>query len=115
MSSLLEFYERKRPRTYSTNWHHRWICEVIERGYRERKNVIIEAPPRHSKSEIANVYAPAHRFESEFDAMFGLVTNSDALAKKFSVACRNLVSHELEIDRDAQWKVKGLDSLNYSY
>lgn len=113
--TLLEFYEHKRPRNYETNWHHKWICDVLERAYRERKNAIIEVPPRHGKSEIVNVYGPAWWFEDHFDAMFGLVCNSDALAKKFSTACRNLVTHELEIDRDAQWKIKGLESLNFSY
>ena len=113
--NLLEFYEQKRPRNYETNWHHRWICKALEQAYTERKNLIIEAPPRHSKSEIANVYAPAWRLTSQFDAMFGLVTNSDTLAKKFSLATRNLCELPLEIDRDAQWKVEGLDSLNFTY
>src|ERR1051326_1935094 len=113
--TLLEFYESKRPRSYETNWHHRWMCEVLERVYTERKNAIIEVPPRHGKSEIVNCYGPAWWFEDHFDAMFGLVTNSDSLAKKFSVACRNLVTHPLEQDRDAQWKIKGLESLNFSF
>jgi len=113
--NLLTYYEKNRPRSYETNWHHKWTCEVLERAYTERKNVIIEEPPRHGKSEIANVYAPAWRLGTHFDSMFGLVTNSDNLAKKFSTACRNLCRLELEVDRDAQWKVKGLDSLNYTY
>lgn len=112
---LLEYYERKRPKSYETSWHHKWICDVLERAYRERKNAIIECPPRHGKSEITNVYAPAWWLEEHYDANFGLITNSDNLAKKFSVACRNLCPHPLEIDRDAQWKIKGLESLNYSY
>jgi predicted phage terminase large subunit-like protein len=115
MSTLLQFYETKRPRSYETNWHHKWTCNVLERAYAERKNVIIEQPPRHGKSEIANVYAPAWRLESHFDSMFGLVTNSDNLASKFSTACRSLCPLPLEVDRDAQWKVKGLESLNFTY
>jgi predicted phage terminase large subunit-like protein len=113
--TLLEFYESKRPRSYETNWHHRWTCDILERAYTERRNAIIEIPPRHGKSEIVNVYGPAWRFEDHFDAMFGLVCNSDALAKKFSTAARGFVTHPLEIDRDAQWKIKGLESLNFSY
>jgi hypothetical protein len=113
--TLLEYYEAKRPRDYETNWHHKWICRVLERAYTERKNAIIECPPRHSKSEIADVYGPAWRLDSHYDSMFGLVTNSDALAKKFSSACRNLCELPLEVDRDAQWKVKNLKSLNYTY
>jgi phage terminase large subunit-like protein len=44
-----------------------------------------------------------------------LVTNSDGLAKKFSSACRNLCGTELEIDREAAWKIRGVESLNFSY
>ena len=81
--TLLEYYEKNRPRDYETNWHHKWICRTLERAYTERKNAIIECPPRHSKSEISDVYAPAWRLDSHYDATFGLVTNSDSLAKKF--------------------------------
>jgi predicted phage terminase large subunit-like protein len=113
--TLLEYYEAKRPRSYETNWHHRWVCDVIERAYAERKNVVLELPPRHGKSELVNAYAPAWRLGTHFDECFGLVTNSDNLAKKFSVACRSLVDLPLDADRDAQWKVRGVESLNYSY
>ena len=113
--TLLEFYEKRRPRAYETSWHHKWTCEVLERAHRERKNAIIEEPPRHGKSEIANVYAPAWRLDERYDSMFGLVCNGDSLAKKFSAATRALVSLPLEVDRDAQWKVRGLQSLNYTY
>lgn len=113
--TLLEFYEAKRPRSYETNWHHRWICRVLETAAEQRQNAIIELPPRHGKSELSNCYFPAWRFETHYDSMFGLITNSDSLGKKFSSACRNLVSLPLEVDRDSQWKIKGLESLNFSY
>ncbi|HEV2173033.1 MAG TPA: phage terminase large subunit [Nitrospira sp.] len=88
---------------------------MLERAVTERRNVIIEAPPRHSKSELCNVYFPAWRIDEVYDEHFMVCTNSDPLAKKFSVAARNLTTQPLEIDRDAEWKVKGIDSLNYSY
>jgi hypothetical protein len=101
---------------YETSWHHKWICEVIQRGYDERKNVIIECHPRSGKSEIANVHAPASRFDAGvYDEMFMQVSNSDNLATKFSVGCRNLCKLPLEVDRDSQWKIRGLESLNFSY
>ncbi|HEY4052338.1 MAG TPA: phage terminase large subunit [Terriglobales bacterium] len=111
---LIDFYERHRPVTYETNWHHRWICDVIERAHRERKYAIIELPPRHGKSEIANIYAPAWSLGENPDALFGLITNSDSLAGKFSVAARNLVQtplyqkdhpYQLEQDRNKEWKI----------
>ena len=115
--TLLEYYEVHRPRLYETNWHHRWMCQVLERAYRERKNCILELPPRHAKSELCNVYAPSWWLQDQghYDMMVGLVCNSDNLATKFSSACRNLCKMPLEIDRDSQWKVQGLESLNYTY
>ena len=113
---LLQYYEARRPRSYETSWHHRWMCEVIERSYTERKNSIIEVPPRHGKSEVCNVYGPSWRLDSHHDAKFGLVTNSDTLAAKFSTACRNLASSPLSVDRDRQWKLASADeSLDFSY
>jgi predicted phage terminase large subunit-like protein len=113
---LLEFYERKRPKTYRTEWYHKWVCDLLERAYLERKNVIFELPPRHGKSEIVNVYGPAWRLDSVHDAKFGLVANSDNLASKFSMACRNLTEAPLSVDRDRQWKLASAsESLDYSY
>src|SRR5690242_7184531 len=100
--TLLEFYEKQRPRSYCTEWYHRWMCEAVERSYRERKNLAIEAPPRHGKSELVNVYGPAFRLGERHDEMFMCVSNSDSLAKKFSVGSRALVSLPLEIDRDSE-------------
>jgi predicted phage terminase large subunit-like protein len=113
--SLLEFYEAKRPRSYRTEWYHKWMASTLERAYTERKNAIFELPPRHGKSELVNVYGPAWRLGEVYDENFMLVTNSDNLAKKFSTATRALIPAELEADRDAQWKIKGVESLNYSY
>jgi hypothetical protein len=114
--SLLKFYEAKRPKSYETNWHHRWICDVVERAYRERKHAIIEVPPRHGKSEICNVYGPASRLETHHDAKFGLICNADTLSKKFSTACRALVGQPLAVERDSQWKLASAsDSLDFSY
>lgn len=113
--TLWDYYKSKRPRAYTDNWHLRWIAEVIERAMIERRNVVIEAPPRHSKSELCNVFGPAWRLNEVFDECFMAITNSDQLAKKFSVACRGLVEHKLDTDRDSEWRIAGTESLNYSY
>ena len=115
MSSMLQFYEAKRPRQYSTEWYHRWLCLALERSYRLRRNLAVEMPPRSGKSEAIGVYGPAFRLDENSQEMFMAVSNSDSLAKKFSVGCRQLVELPLEIDRDSEWKVRGLESLNYSY
>ncbi len=113
--SLLEYWEQNRPRTYSTEWFHKWICLVLQRAYAERKSVILEAPPRHGKSELVNTWSASWRLGEVYDEHFMVVANSDALAKKFSVAAKNQVNVPLEIDRDAAWKIQGVESLNYSY
>jgi predicted phage terminase large subunit-like protein len=115
MISLWDYYKTKRPRTYVDNWHLRWQCYALERAVRERRNLIIEAPPRHSKSELSNVYMPAWRLEENFEESFMMCTNADQLARKFSIACQNLVNAPLEAKRDTEWRLKGVDSLNYSY
>lgn len=123
--SLLEFYERFRPKSYKTNWHHRLIAEVLERAYTERKNAIIECPPRHAKSELVNMYSPAWRYLVDPDEHVGLICNSDSLAKKFSVGCQNIVTspeyqklakYKLEIDRDNEWKIRTkAKEMDFSY
>lgn len=113
--TLLEFYEKRRPKGYTTEWYHKWLCLALERSYRLRRNLAVEIGPRHGKSELMNVYGPAFRLDECHDEMFMCVSNSDSLAKKFSVGCRGLVDAPLADDRDSEWKLASLESLNYSY
>ncbi|HLX83157.1 MAG TPA: hypothetical protein VKR59_04635 [Terriglobales bacterium] len=113
--TLLEYWEKNRPRNYQTTWVHKWICSLVERAYLERKNVIIEVSPRSGKSEICNVYGPGWRLDSDFTEAIGLVCNSDSLAQKFSRAARNMVKVPLDADRNNQWRIAGTNSLDYSY
>ena len=116
MSSLFEFYEAKRPRNYISNWHHRWTCDVLERGMRERKNVILELPPRHGKSEIANVYRPAWWIdEGHIRNHSGVVCNSQALGDKFCQATRHLCRVPVSVDRNSEWKIAADESLDFTY
>jgi predicted phage terminase large subunit-like protein len=57
--SLLGFVEYTYP-SWRTAEHHRRICAALERVERgEIKRLLIEAPPRHSKSELASRRFPA--------------------------------------------------------
>lgn len=114
---LWEFYQKKRPRSYVDNWHLRWMCEAFERAVLHRRNVIIQAPPRHSKSELCNVYGPGWALsEGRHEENFMLVTNSDQLSRKFSTACRQLVDLPLSEDKGHAWKLRAAsDSLDASY
>lgn len=62
--SLLEFFKRAwremDPATLSVNWHHERICEALEDiTFGINRNLIINIPPRHTKTLIANVLWPA--------------------------------------------------------
>lgn len=123
--TLWEFYRKFRPRTYTDNWHLEQICWLVSRCLIEAKNGIVEAPPRHSKSEILNLYAPAWWFLDHPTSHFGLVCNSDSLARKFSTACRTLIlspqyqelaPYKLAEDRGNQWKIDTAEqTLDFSY
>jgi len=123
--TLWEFYRKFRPRTYTDNWHLEAICWLIMLCLQQSENGIIEAPPRHSKSELLNVYAPAWWFLDHPTAHFGLVCNSDSLARKFSTATRSLIltpqyqelaPYKFTEDRGNQWKIDTPDqTLDFSY
>jgi predicted phage terminase large subunit-like protein len=114
--TLLEYYERNRPRNYATGLHHRLICDVVERCYRERKHGIVEVPPRHGKSEIINVYAPAWWLaEGHHDSHFGLVCNGQDLSNKFARASRNLCKLPVSPDHTSEWKLSSDKSLDWTY
>ena len=51
--NLIDYFEQRRPRTYMTEWHDRWVCVAVQRAYEERRNLIIEMPPRSGKSETS--------------------------------------------------------------
>lgn len=123
--TLLDFYRRFRPRTYTDSWHLEYMCYVISRCLVEGLNGIFEAPPRHSKSELLNVYGPAWYLLDHPTAHFGLVCNSDTLATKFSVATKAIIMspeyqklspYKLCEDRGKQWKIDTPDqTLDFSY
>ena len=63
-SSLLAFIERAwkeiESAELSINWHHEAICETLEQvTYGQVRDVIINIPPRFSKSLITNVFWPS--------------------------------------------------------
>lgn len=115
--TLLEYYEQNRPRNYATSWHHKEICDLVERCYRERKHGIIEVPPRHGKSEIVNVYAPAWWINEGHvtDSHFGLVCNGQNLADKFCQASRRLCKLKVDPDRTSEWRIASDKSLDWTY
>jgi hypothetical protein len=115
---LSEFVEKNMPRTYQRPlpWHVRAICDVLERGHRERKNIILEVHPRSWKSEIVNVYRPAWWIaEGHVLNHSGLICNSAELAEKFCQACSRLVTLPKNPDRNSEWRLTVDKSLDFTY
>lgn len=64
-------FKARRGFKWAHNWHHEAICRALERVYRgECKRLIINVPPRYSKTEIAVVnfiaWALGHYPDAEF-------------------------------------------------
>ena len=95
--------------------HHAIICEALMRVYRgECRRLVINVPPRYSKTELAVVNFIAWCFGQVPDAEFIHASYSGTLAVNNSTAVRSLVQHEvyreifpdIELASDAQhhWK-----------
>ena len=63
-----QFVLENQPRNYPNPlpWFAKQMCNCVERAMRERKNLIIELPPRSWKSELLNVYRPAWWIQEGF-------------------------------------------------
>lgn len=115
---LKDYVQRHQPRNYGPlPWHVRQLCHALERGMRERKNVLLELPPRFYKSEIVNVYRPAWWIgEGNVRNHSAVVCNSQQLAEKFCQAASRLVSLEKSADRNGEWKLAAdTESLDFAY
>jgi predicted phage terminase large subunit-like protein len=115
---LKEFVEKKMPRNYQRPlpWHAQWVCDVLERGMRERKNVILELPPRHWKSELMSVYRPAWWISEGYTKNHsGIVCNAQMLADKFCQATSRMVHLQKSVDRNSEWRLVADDSLDFNY
>jgi predicted phage terminase large subunit-like protein len=56
---LLDFTCYTKP-DYEVSWHHRYLCEVLDKfARREIKRLIVCMPPRHGKSELVSRRLPA--------------------------------------------------------
>lgn len=85
------FYARKGFR-WVHNWHHAEICKALVRVYHgETKRLIINIPPRYSKTELAVVCFIAWTMGLEPDSEFIHTSYSATLAGENASAVRDLV------------------------
>lgn len=85
-------FKERRKYKWMHNWHHRKLCDVLMRVYHgEIKRLIINIPPRYSKTEIAVINFMAWCFGKVPDCEFIHISYSATLAANNAFQTRNLV------------------------
>lgn len=108
-------FRERRGYQWTQARHHALICDALERVFNgETKRLIINIPPRYSKTEIAVVNFIAWAMGRVPDSEFIHASYSATLAVNNSVQIRNLVQHEeyraifpkveLESESSSHWK-----------
>jgi predicted phage terminase large subunit-like protein len=88
-------FQKRRGFTWQRAQHHRAICDALMRVYRgECRRLIINVPPRYSKTELAVVNFIAWALGQCPDAEFIHTSYSATLTANNSAAVRDLVTHE---------------------
>lgn len=89
--SLLSFADYTHPR-WQTGAHHKWICDALEEVERgDCKRLIISAPPRHTKSELASKRFPAWYMGRNPHHQLITATYSADLATDFGADVKDIV------------------------
>jgi predicted phage terminase large subunit-like protein len=85
-------FQQQYKRRWLRNWHHQAICDQLQRVYDGHcRRLIINIPPRYSKTEIAVVNFMAWALGRQPDAEFIHTSYSARLAVGNSARCRQLV------------------------
>ena len=88
-------FKERRKYKWLDNWHHRLVCDALMRVFRgETKRLIINIPPRYSKTELAVINFMAWCFGKVPDSEFIHVSYSAKLAANNAFQTRNLVQEE---------------------
>ena len=88
-------FQRRRGYTWRRAAHHRAICDALMRVYRgECRRLIINIPPRYSKTELAVLMFIAWTMGHAPDSEFIHTSYSATLAANNSAAVRDLIQHE---------------------
>ena len=88
-------FKERRKYKWLHNWHHRVVCDALMRVFRgETKRLIINIPPRYSKTELAVINFMAWCFGKVPDSEFIHVSYSATLAANNAFQTRNLVQED---------------------
>jgi predicted phage terminase large subunit-like protein len=89
---LLQFAHRVYP-NFSVGSHHRVMARLFKDVVEGRKSrIIINMPPRHSKSETTSYLLPAWFFGHKPDAKVIMATHTQSLSEDFGRRVRNLIA-----------------------
>lgn len=89
---------------FSESWHIKLLCDYAQACYEGKvRNLLVNIPPRHSKSLIFNVFFPAWVWINKPTARFLYASYGEDLAIKFSVQCRNLITSDFY---QARWPMQ---------
>lgn len=85
-------FKQRRKYKWLHNWHHRVVCDALMRVFNgETKRLIINIPPRYSKTELAVINFMAWCFGKVPDSEFIHISYSATLAANNAFQTRNLV------------------------
>lgn len=88
-------FKERRGYKWLQNWHHLEICKALMKVYNgETKRLIINVPPRYSKTEIAVINFMAWCFGKKPDSEFIHISYSAMLAANNAFQIRGLVQEE---------------------
>ncbi|MEG2433260.1 MAG: phage terminase large subunit [Acinetobacter sp.] len=88
-------FKERRKYKWLHNWHHRVVCDALMRVFRgETKRLVINIPPRYSKTELAVINFMAWCFGKVPDSEFIHVSYSATLAANNAFQTRNLVQED---------------------
>lgn len=89
--NILDFTTYTKP-DYEVNWHHEVISKYLDKFVRkEIKRLIILAPPRHGKSELASRRLPAFIHGVDPNAEVVGVTYNDELASDMQIDAQRII------------------------
>jgi len=88
-------FKERRKYKWRDNWHHRDLCDALMRVFHgEIKRLIINVPPRYSKTELAVINFMAWCFGKVPDSEFIHISYSATLAANNASQTRNLVQED---------------------
>ena len=92
---LLSFAIYTRP-GYIPNWHHRVLCDKLDRFVRgEIKRLMVFMPPRHGKSELVSRCLPAYILGRNPDAQIIAVSYAAELASRMNRDVQRIIDSDV--------------------